>query len=78
MAGCDPNNHLPRPPGEVLIWLIAAMLLLGCGGSTSSTTKSPTVAGDSLEFRKATENAERIEKENKDAERKALRGKHLE
>src|SRR5687768_13652047 len=78
MAGCDPNNHLPRRPGEVLNWVLAALFVIGCNGPTSSPTKSPTVAGDSPEFRKAAENAERIAKEQQQAERKALGGKRVE
>jgi hypothetical protein len=58
--------------------LFVSGLLLGCGGSSSSTTKSPTVAGDSPEFRKAAENAERIAKDQQQAERKALGGKRME
>ena len=57
--------------------IVTAALLTGCGGEQPSA-RSPTVTGDSPEFRKAAENAERIDKENKEAERKALGGKQVE
>jgi hypothetical protein len=58
---------------------VVCLATLGCGGGqTAPTTKSPVVTGDSPEFKAAAENAERIDKELKAAERKALGGKTIE
>jgi hypothetical protein len=60
---------------------LLAALILGCGGPDQPVNRSPSIAADSLEFRTAAENADRIAKEQKEAERKALGVrtlKHLE
>jgi hypothetical protein len=57
---------------------LLAALVLGCGGSNQPVNRSPAIAADSPEYRKAAENAERIAKEQKDVERKALGGREIE
>ena len=54
---------------------LLAALDLGCGGSNQPVNRSPSIAADSPEYREAAENAERIAKEQKEAERTAL-GRH--
>jgi hypothetical protein len=58
--------------------LLLAALGLGCGGSNQPTTRSPTITSDSPEFRKAAEDADRIDKEHQAAERKAFGVRRIE
>ena len=56
---------------------LLAALGFGCGSADQPVNRSPSIAADSLEYRKAAENAERIAKKQKEAERKALGGREL-
>jgi hypothetical protein len=57
---------------------LVAAVALGCGGADEPVNRSPTIAADSPEFRKAADNAARIAKEQQAAERKALGDRNLE
>jgi hypothetical protein len=52
---------------------LLAALVLGCGGSNQPVNRSPAIAADSPEYRKAAENAERIAKEQKECRAKGAR-----
>jgi hypothetical protein len=61
-----------------LVVAVAAGMSFGCGGSNQSPTRSPTITSDSPEFKRAAENADRINKEHEAAERKAFGGRKIE